>query len=71
MEYLKFKNNSIHKTALINWKRVKIGKNNIIGPYVVIGSDAEYPGVKSNGIIKIGNNNTIREYLLNTFTNKY
>jgi len=37
-------------------------KNNIIGPYVVIGNDAQHPRKKSYGKIKIGNNNTINEY---------
>ena len=39
-----------------------MGKNNIIGPYVVIGNVAQHPRLKSNGKIIIGNNNTFNEY---------
>ena len=74
LNYIKFKNNNlIHPTAVINWKKVLIGKNNIIGPYVVIGNNAQHPRKKSYGKIKIGNNNTINEYCnihLPTFRNK-
>ncbi len=62
LKYLKVKNNLIHSTAIINWKRLIIGKGNIIGPYVVIGNDAQHPKKKSLGNIKIGNNNRINEY---------
>ena len=43
LNYLKKKGNLIHKTAIINWKKLIIGKNNIIGPYVVIGNFAQHP----------------------------
>ena len=33
--------NKIHKTALIDWRNVEIGENNIIGPYTCIGTDAQ------------------------------
>ena len=36
LEFKKIKGNSIHKTAIINWKKVIM--NNIIGPYAVIGN---------------------------------
>ena len=62
LNYLKKKGNLIHKSALINWKNVEMGKNNIIGPYVVIGNVAQHPRLKSNGKIIIGNNNTFNEY---------
>ena len=62
LKYKKIKGNFIHKTAVINWKRISIGKNNIIGPYVVIGNFAQHPRLKSFGIIKIGNNNFFNEY---------
>ena len=62
LKYLKIKNNLVHKTAVINWKKVKIGKNNVFGPYVVIGNNAQWPKKKSNGYIYIGNNNIFNEY---------
>ncbi len=60
--FKKIKGNLVHKTAVINWKNISIGKNNIIGPYVVIGNIAQYPKVKSNGKIVIGDNNVFNEY---------
>ena len=57
LNYIKKKGNLIHKTAIINWKKLSIGKNNIIGPYVVIGNFAQHPKMKSNGKIIIGDNN--------------
>lgn len=60
--YNKIKGNIIHKTSIINWERVKIGKGNFIGPYVVIGTDAQHPYKKSKGKIIIGDNNTFREF---------
>lgn len=56
------KNNLIHKTAIINWEKVELGINNIIYPYSVIGFDAQHPTEKSDGIVKIGDNNIFREY---------
>ena len=60
--YKKIRNNKIHPTAIINWEKVILGKNNIIGPYVIIGNNAQHPKEKSYGKIKIGNNNTFNEY---------
>ena len=62
LNYIKKKGNLIHKTAVVNWKKVSIGKNNIIGPYVVIGNFAQHPRSKSYGVIEIGNNNVLNEY---------
>ena len=62
LKYLKIKNNLVHKTALINWKKIKIGKGNVFGPYVVIGNRPQWPKKKSNGYIYIGNNNFFNEY---------
>ena len=62
MQFKKIKGNLIHKTAIINWSKVKIGKNNIIGPYCIIGSDAQHTTDKSLGFISIGNSNIIREF---------
>ena len=62
MGFRKLKDNYIHKTAIINWRKVIIGKNNVIGPYSVIGTDAQHTRDVSNGKIYIGNNNIIREF---------
>ena len=62
LKFKKIKGNFIHKTAVINWNKLIIGKGNIIGPYVVIGNNAQYPKTKSNGVIIIGNKNTFNEY---------
>ena len=62
LNYIKKEGNLIHKTAIINWKKLSIGKNNVIGPYVVIGNFAQHPRSKSRGIIEIGNNNFFNEY---------
>ena len=62
MDFKKVKGNLVHKTAIVNWKLVSMGKNNIIGPYVVIGTEAQHTHGKSDGRIKIGNNNIFREF---------
>ena len=62
LKYKKIKKNLIHETAVINWGRLSIGEGNKIGPYVVIGNDAQHPKKKSSGIIEIGNNNTFNEF---------
>lgn len=63
MHYKKIKNNLIHKTAVIDWKNVIIGKNNIIEAYAVIGGPAQHPKKKSLGKIIIGNNNKINQFV--------
>ena len=45
IKYRKIKNNLVHNTAIINWKDLIIGKGNKIGPYVVIGNDAQHPKI--------------------------
>ena len=62
LKYKIIKGNKIHSTSVINWKKVVLGKNNIIGPYVVIGNHAQHPKQKSYGKIIIGSNNTFNEY---------
>tara|TARA_B100001142_G_C14151214_1_gene584624 strand:- start:31 stop:633 length:603 start_codon:yes stop_codon:yes gene_type:complete len=62
LKYLKIKNNLIHPTAVINWDKVIIGSRNKIGPYVIIGNDAQHPKKKSFGLIEIGNDNTFNEF---------
>ena len=42
LKYRKIKKNLVHETAIINWSELKIGVGNKIGPYVVIGNDAQY-----------------------------
>ena len=62
LKFIKIKNNFVHPTAVINWKKIIIGKGNIIGPYVVMGNNPQHHNLKSNGLIYIGNNNTFNEY---------
>ena len=62
LKFKKIKGNLVHNTAVINWNKLLIGKGNIIGPYVVIGNNAQHPKSKSNGVISIGSNNTFNEY---------
>lgn len=61
--YRKVNDNLIHKTAVIEWDYVTMGTGNTIGPYCSIGADAQHPTEKSEGIITIGDNNNIREYV--------
>ena len=62
LKFKKIKGNYVHTTAIINWKSLIIGKGNTIGPYVVIGNQAQWKGKKNIGKIIIGNNNVFNEY---------
>ena len=62
LKFKKIKGNLVHKTAVVNWKKIKIGKGNIIGPYVVIGNMPQWKDKKAVGKIIIGNKNIINEY---------
>ena len=62
INFKKIKGNLVHKSSIINWDKVKIGKGNIIGPNVIIGTEAQHPYEKSNGKIVIGNHNIFREF---------
>ena len=62
MKYIRIKGNLVHKTAVVNWNKIIIGKGNVIGPYVVIGNYAQHPKSNSMGKIIIGNKNTFNEY---------
>ena len=62
LKFKKINGNLIHESAVINWTKLDIGKNNIIGPYVVIGNKAQHPSSKSIGKIFIGNGNVFNEY---------
>jgi UDP-N-acetylglucosamine acyltransferase len=61
-DYKEINGNLVHETALVDWDNLKIGTGNKIGPYSVIGSDAQHMREPSTGIIEIGNNNTFFEY---------
>lgn len=55
--------NLIHETAIVH-DNVRLGKNNVIGPYTVIGSNGEIRGVKDfKGQVIIGDNNIISEHV--------
>jgi len=54
--------NFIHPTAYINWDSVEIGTGNVIYPYVCIGTEGQSRKHEFEGIVSIGNNNTIREF---------
>jgi len=62
LKFKKIKGNLVHHTAIINWKDLKIGTGNIIGPYVVIGNKAQWKNKKKSGKIVIGNKNIINEF---------
>ena len=62
MKYIRIKGNLVHKTAVVNWNKIIIGKGNVIGPYVVIGNYAQHPKSNSMGKIIIGNKNTFNEF---------
>ncbi len=62
LKFKKIKGNLVHTTAVINWSDLIIGKNNKIGPYVVIGNLGQWKKKKKSGKIHIGNNNTFNEY---------
>lgn len=53
--------NLIHETALINWDVVEMGTGNKVFPYATIGFDAQHIRAKTEGIVRIGDNNVIRE----------
>ncbi len=55
--------NKIHHTAII-YPCVQMGKNNVIGPYTVIGSDGEIRNCSTfNGTVEIGDGNVISEHV--------
>ena len=62
INFKKINGNLIHNTSIINWDKLSIGKGNVIGPNVIIGTDAQHPYAKSQGKIIIGNNNIFREF---------
>ena len=62
MEYINYKGNKIHKTAVVDYQNLLIGKGNVIGPYCVIAEEAQHSKKKSSGKVTIGNNNIFREF---------
>ena len=62
-QYENIKGNLIHKTAIINWERVRIGEGNTIGPYSCVGTEPPNVSEVSEGFIQIGNANNICEYV--------
>ena len=62
IKFKKIKGNFVHSTAVINWKSLIIGIGNTIGPYVIIGNQAQWKNKKNKGKIIIGNNNVFNEY---------
>tara|TARA_B100001121_G_scaffold300388_1_gene310181 strand:- start:80 stop:667 length:588 start_codon:yes stop_codon:yes gene_type:complete len=62
LKFRKIKGNFIHPTAVINWKSLIIGKGNTIGPYVVIGNQAQWKNKKNIGKIIIGDHNVFNEF---------
>ena len=71
MKYSKIKSNFVHNTAIIDWKNLEIGKNNTIGPYAIIGGEAQHPKKKSFGKIIIGNNNNISQFVCINMPTKF
>ena len=62
INFKRIKGNLVHKTSIINWDKVIIGKGNILGPNVIVGTEAQHPYERSSGKIFIGNNNVFREF---------
>lgn len=55
--------NLIHKTAIINWERVRLGTGNTIGPYTCVGTEPPNVSEVSDGFVEIGSSNNICEYV--------
>lgn len=54
--------NIVHHTAQINWDRVNIGFGNKIGPFCVIGGEAQHRHYSSCGEISVGDCNIFHEH---------
>ena len=55
--------NIIHETAQINWDHVNIGVGNKIGPFCVIGGEAQHRHYSSCGKISIGDSNIFHDHV--------
>jgi UDP-N-acetylglucosamine acyltransferase len=62
MNYINYKGNKIHRTSIVDYENLLIGKDNIIGPYAIIAGPAQHSNRKSLGKVIIGNNNVFREF---------
>jgi UDP-N-acetylglucosamine acyltransferase len=62
MNYINYKGNKIHKTSIVDYDNLLIGKGNVIGPYAIIAGYAQHSNRKSLGKVIIGNNNIFREF---------
>jgi UDP-N-acetylglucosamine acyltransferase len=62
MNYINYKGNKIHRTSIVDYDNLLIGKGNIIGPYAIIAAPAQHSKRKSLGKVIIGNNNVFREF---------
>lgn len=69
--YREINGNLVHETAIIDWEFVRMGSGNKIGPYSIIGSDAQHSRELSAGIVEIGNNNIFYEFVNITRPTKY
>lgn len=63
--YREINGNMVHEKAVVQWKHIKIGKGNVIGPYACIGTSAQYSSrtQPSDGLVEIGDNNIFREFV--------
>ena len=61
-KFVNIKGNKVHSTAIVNWDKINIGKNNVFFPYAVIGFEAQHTYYKTEGKLTIGNNNVFREF---------
>jgi hypothetical protein len=59
---INYKGNKIHKTSIVDYDNLLIGKGNVIGPYAIIAGYAQHSNRKSLGKVIIGNNNIFREF---------
>ena len=60
--YAEVNGNLVHHTAVIDWNVCIIGKNNIFGPYTVIGQSPQHKTDGTKGKVIIGNDNIFREF---------
>lgn len=60
--YELIKDNVVHKEAFVDWNNITIGTGNIIGPFSLIGSQAQHKFYETAGKICIGNNNVFHAF---------
>ena len=59
--YELIKDNVVHKKAFVDWNNISIGME-IIGPFSLIGSQAQHRFYETTGKIYIGNNNVFHAF---------